>query len=338
MDRSRVRRASRIVLVIAVLSLLAGCGGNDQSTLDPQSHPANSIANLFWGMLVAAAIVFAGTVILIAIAYARRNRTGLPLIGQEPAVSTGLVVAFGIVIPVLALSALFFISDIGVLKATEAPSARKEAFTINVIAHQWWWEFRYPQKNAITANEMHIPVGTHVHVRVTTADVIHSFWVPELNRKIDTIPGHPNTIDLYAPKAGVYRGQCAEFCGLQHANMSFAVYAQPMAAYQAWVAGQAKPVAQAATTHSAGMQTFMSGQCASCHTIRGTAASGLIGPDLTHLQTRKTIAALTIPNTRSFLDRWIRDPQHFKEGAKMPGLHLTNQQFRELDNFLGSLK
>jgi cytochrome c oxidase subunit II len=161
--------------------------------------------------------------------------------------------------------------------------------------------------------------------------VIHSFWVPELNKKIDTVPGHPNTLEIYADEPGRYRGQCAEFCGLQHAHMGLAVYADPPATYRAWLANQAKPVASAPPA-------FMDSQCASCHTIRGTTARGRIGPDLTHLRTRKTLAALTIPNTPSYLGAWILDPQHFKPGNKMPALKLSGPQLQQLLAFLESLR
>ncbi|MFL5894639.1 MAG: c-type cytochrome, partial [Thermoleophilaceae bacterium] len=179
---------------------------------------------------------------------------------------------------------------------------------------------------------------TPVKVVGTSADVIHSFWVPELNKKIDLIPGRTNTLELYADKPGVYRGQCAEFCGLQHARMSMAVYADAPQAYRTWLANMAKPVDQSAPTASAGLAAFASGQCAGCHTLRGTSARGRIGPDLTHVMSRHTLAALTIPNTQGYLGAWILDPQKFKPGSKMPGLKLTGKQVRDLLAFLETLR
>ena len=321
-------RACAFALILASLS---GCAHNGQSTLDPRSDQSRKIAHLWWGMLAAAVIVFAGAIVLMAIARIRHNRRGLPVVGEEPEVATGLVVTFGIVIPVLALSALFFIADIGVGKAVQAPAPSKTKLTIDIVGHQWFWEVRYPASGAVTANEIHIPAGTPVRVVATTADVIHSFWVPELNRKIDTIPDHPNSIELDASRPGVYRGQCAEFCGLQHAHMGLTVYADPPAKFQAWLASQAKPAPPPPPA-------FMADQCASCHTLRGTPARGRIGPDLTHVGGRKTLAALTIPNTKDYLGAWIVDPQHFKPGNKMPALNVSGSDLQQLVDYLERLK
>jgi cytochrome c oxidase subunit 2 len=208
-----------------------------------------------------------------------------------------------------------------------------------VIGHQWFWEVRYPGTTAVTANEIHIPVKTVVNVAVRSADVIHSFWVPELNKKVDVLPGRDNHLELYADEPGVYRGQCAEFCGAQHAHMAMAVYADPPDKFKAWLANMEKPLAQPASQDArAGQQVFLSHQCASCHTIRGTSAKGRIGPDLTHLQTRNTLAALTIPNRKGYLGGWVLDPQHIKPGNKMPGLNLSGPDFQRLLTFLEGLK
>jgi cytochrome c oxidase subunit II len=336
-----VRRLALLGGVALAVLLLAGCdgNGNGQSTLHPESDQSRKIMHLWWGMLAAATVVFLGAVALIVIAWLRRNRPGLPLLGEEPAISTGLVVTFGILIPIVALSALFFIADIGVVRATDAPKPGQTKMTIDVVGHQWFWEVRYPGTPAVTANEIHIPAKTPVKVVVTTADVVHSFWAPELNKKVDTIPGHPNSLELYADKVGVYRGQCAEFCGLQHAHMAFAVYADPPAKFRSWLANMARPLAAPATPPAlAGEQVFLTSQCASCHTIRGTAANGRIGPDLTHLQTRHTLAALTIPNSKGQLADWVLDPQHVKPGNKMPGLNLSGPQFQQLLSFLEGLR
>jgi cytochrome c oxidase subunit 2 len=316
--------------------LLIGCGDNGQSTLRPASHASRDISNLWWGTLVAAVIVFAGTLGLLLLARVRREREDFPFVGSDERRLNALVVAFGIVIPVLALTALFYIADIGVLRATDAPAKGQTKMTIQVVGRQWFWEVRYPG-GAVTANEIHIPVGTPVKVVLTTADVIHSFWVPELNKKVDTIPGHPNSLLLYATKVGAYRGQCAEYCGLQHAKMAMRVFADPPGRFRAWLANESKPIA-ASGQASPGFQAFTNNQCASCHTLRGTSARGRIGPDLTHLMTRRTLGALTIPNTPGYLSAWVRDPQHLKPGNKMPALQLNGPELTQLMNFLRSLK
>jgi cytochrome c oxidase subunit 2 len=320
-----------------VVVLVSGCGGNGQSTLDPHSSDANNIENLWWGMLAAAGVVFAGTLLLIALSIARRRREGMPVIGSDAPKLNALVVAFGLVIPVVALSVLFFVADIGVVKATDAPTRGQTKMTIRIAGRQWFWEARYPGSRAVVPNEIHIPVRTPVNVVVTSPDVIHSFWVPELNKKVDAIPGHPNNLLLYADKPGRYRGQCAEFCGLQHAKMAMAIYADPPQRFREWLRHEAVPVS-ASERQNPGFQAFMANDCGNCHTLRGTSARGDIGPDLTHLMTRETLAALTIPNTPKDLADWVHDPQQFKPGNKMPQLGIAPSQFRQLIAFLRSLK
>lgn len=309
------------------------------SPLEPHSPASHDIATLWWGMLIVAGIVFLGAIGMLIVGWLRREERGLPLIGESERFNTGLVVAFGIVIPAVVLVALFAISDLVVIRDTEAPAAGSAALTVTVIGHQWFWEARYPGTPAVTANEIHIPVRTRVEIRARTADVIHSFWVPELNRKIDMIPGQVNRIELDAERAGVYRGQCAEFCGFQHAHMAFAVYAEPRRRFRAWLANMSKPARPPATpTGRRGMTYFMSDGCAGCHTIRGTEASGTIGPDLTHLASRQTIAADTLPNTPANLLRWVEDPQGVKPGAKMPGLGLGAARFHAIVDYLAGLR
>jgi cytochrome c oxidase subunit 2 len=249
------------------------------------------------------------------------------------------VVVFGIAIPVVILVALFGVSDVYLVKQTAPPNPKSTAMTIDVIGHQWWWQVRYSGTDAVTANEIHIPLRTRVNVVATTADVIHSFWVPQLARKIDEVPGRQNRILLYADRPGSYRGQCAEFCGLQHANMALYVVAQPMPAFKAWLANMSRPAPKPSGAASAGERLFMADQCASCHTIRGTAASyGTVGPDLTHLATRSTLAAATIPNTPAELERWILNPQSIKPGDRMPDLGLSHRDASAIVAYLDSLR
>jgi cytochrome c oxidase subunit 2 len=326
------RFASCVAAATAAAVVVSGCG--EQSPLKPESGPAREIDHLWWWMFGIAAVVFFGAIAMLLVGWFSRREEGLPLVGKRESVETGAVVVFGIVVPIVVLVGVFAFANLVVLKDTDAPKASSTKLTVEVTGHQWFWEVRYPGTRAVTANEIHIPVRTRVNLVGKTDDVIHSIWIPQLNRKIDTIPGHPNRILLYADKPGRYRGQCAEFCGLQHAHMSMYVFADPPGRFRAWLRNMERP----ALPDAAGERAFASEQCASCHTIRGTSARGDIGPDLTHLQTRTTLAGLTIPNSGSYLERWIRDPQHFKPGNKMPALGLSDAQVRRLADYLEGLR
>ena len=331
------RRAVASASVVVAASVASGCGV--QSPLDPHSEPARRIETLWWWMLAAATIVFLGALFLLLLAWRRRAIEGLPLLGTSERASTGLVVVFGIVIPLIALSVLFAVANLSVARDTDAPERGSTKLTIEVTGHQWFWEVRYPGTAAVTANEIHIPARTRVNVVVRSADVVHSFWAPQLNRKVDAVPGHPNRMLLYADSPGRYRGDCAELCGVDHAHMGLAVYADSPSEFRRWLDGQARPAASPGTPEARdGERVFRDSQCAGCHTIRGTAARGGIGPDLTHLRTRNTLAALTLPNTRSKLSAWVRDPQRFKPGNRMPVLDLTATEHRAVIDYLESLR
>jgi cytochrome c oxidase subunit 2 len=315
------------LLVPPLVLILAGCGGN-QNTLNPGSHAQRSITQLFWVMFGVACVGFGFIVTLIFLGWVRREHPNLPG-GRGERAAVGLVIGLGVALPVVLLVALFVWSDLFVTKSTAAPTS-PTPLTIRVIGHQWWWEVRYDGSTAITANEIHIPVRTRVTAVVTTVDVIHSFWIPELNRKVDMIPGRANRLLLVADKPGVYRGQCAEFCGLQHAHMAVDVVAEPKAAFEAWLARNARPAAH-------GNRIFAR-NCSGCHRVRGTSARADVGPDLTHFASRRTIAALTLPNTPRNLREWLRDPQHVKPGNLMPNLELGERDWRALQRYVESLR
>jgi cytochrome c oxidase subunit 2 len=337
-----MRRRGLAAAALLVPSLLAGCGGS-QSALNPHSHATTDIANLFWVMM---AVAFGGLALvtgLLVWAWVRRRRRGFGADADDPHPGERegwwAVVGMGVVFPITIVVALFIVSDGAIVNVTQAPAASSTAMTVEAIGHQWYWEFRYPATKAVTADELHIPVGTRINLVAKTVDVIHSFWVPELNRKIDTIPNEQNRILLYASKVGVYRGQCAEYCGLQHAHMGMLVFVQPKAQFEAWLRRQSAPAATPKTpVERRGMQVFLEGPCSSCHTIRGTSANGYVGPDLTHLASRTTLAGLTIPNQRDYLTRWITDSQHFKPGNQMPDFELGDGQLKALVTYLESLK
>jgi cytochrome c oxidase subunit 2 len=311
---------------------------NSQSSVHPASHAAHEIATLWWVMMIGAWIGFAVVAGLLFMGWWRRNRSDLPFGGGDRA-ATAWIVGLGVGVPIVVLTLLFVWADVFVINSTAAPRAGTTRLTVDVIGHQWWWEVRYPASGVATANEIHIPAGERVRVVVTTDDVIHSFWVPELNRKIDTIPGRHNEVLLDAEHPGVFRGQCAEFCGLQHAHMSLLVYAHTPARFDAWLAAQAKPAGSPTTAFARqGRDIFLSEPCADCHQIRGTSADARVGPDLTHVASRQTLAAVTITNTPSDLAGWIRDPQHVKPGNRMPAVLLSGTQIRALVAYLDSLR
>jgi cytochrome c oxidase subunit 2 len=325
--------------VLVVLAAgVSGCGGR-QSILAPRSQQTHVISLMWWWMLAAAVVVFAGAVALLVLAYVRRGSEGLPWLGKREKVTGGVVIAFGIVIPLVVLLTLFGATDIYAVRYSAAPAPGSTGMTVQVIARQWWWEIRYPGSGAVTANEMHIPTGTRVRVVATTADVIHSLWVPRLARKIDTIPGRENEILFDTPHPGTYVGQCSEFCGLQHSHMLLTVIAEPRRSFDAWQANMARPaVAAASAKQREGRALFLSRGCGGCHQLRGTEARGTIGPDLTHLATRSTLAALTIPNTPSELAAWIREPQAIKPGNRMPDLGLSGSESQQVAAFLEALR
>ncbi|MGH3112021.1 MAG: cytochrome c oxidase subunit II [Gaiellaceae bacterium] len=308
------------------------------SVLDPAGESAEKIEQVWWILFAISAVVFAIVTFLVLLAVARRS--GRPLHGPEardPLWARLLVLVGGVAVPAVVLVGLFALT-VDTLPAVSASQGEGE-FVVEVEGRQWFWKVRYPEREIVTANELHIPVGTPVEVRVTTGDVIHSFWVPQLNRKIDLVPGTVNSIILEADRPGVYRGQCAEFCGVQHANMAFFVIAEPPEAYEAWADRMAAPP-EAPTDEGVarGEDVFLEYGCGGCHTIAGTEADGDLGPDLTHLGDRRTIAAGTIPNTRGWLAGWVLDPQHVKPGNRMPGIDIPGDDFQALLDYLQSLE
>jgi len=327
------RRSGGGLVVLAAVLLLAGCG-SQTNTLAPHAPAAKSIDSLWWWVLGGCSFGLAFVTGLLVLAWVRRRSMGP---GREPGERAGWIVilTLGIGTMVVGLCALFIVGDVFTIRSTEAPAAAATAMTVRAVGHQWYWEFDYANGRAVTADEMHIPVRTEVLVQVDSADVIHSFWVPELNRKIDAIPGQQNAIGLYADKPGVYRGECLQYCGLQHAHMGFLVFADPPAQYRKWLANQERP---ARASSAAGRRVFMQGPCSSCHTIRGTPAHGTVGPDLTHLATRTTLAGVVLPNHPGDLREWILHNQKVKPGNRMPDIDLVGRPLKALLAYLDGLK
>jgi cytochrome c oxidase subunit 2 len=341
-----VRPALRLTGRGAALALAAtvGCrGALDQSMLEPSGPLARLISREFWLAFYTAAAVYLITVGFLFYALSRsrrRARAGAAEPADSERVMTrGVAIGTG---ATLAILLVFLFHDFTVGR-TLSPVPTRRPLTIELVGHQWWWEVHYddslPQNRVTTANEIHIPVGEPVLFRLTADDVIHSFWVPNLAGKKDLIPGYTQTMWFQADTAGVYRGQCAEFCGMQHAKMALFVIAEPRERFEAWARQMRKPAA--APTDSVakrGSEIFMTGTCAMCHAIDGTAAGSNAGPDLTHLASRRTIAAGTLPNTRGSLAGWIVDPQTIKPGANMPPNMLEPKELDALLAYLQGLR
>jgi cytochrome c oxidase subunit 2 len=306
-----------------------------------------SVVALLWGLLGVSILVVAIVGVLVLIGVLRRWREPHPAEPRNEAPFrperglSWIYIGSAISLAALFLSAIW---TFAVLAHVGSPIGGKPALTLDVIGHQWWWEVRYESgetgataRNFTTANEIHIPTGKPVAVKLSTVDVIHSFWVPKLTGKMDTIPNQNNETWLEADKPGTYRGQCTEYCGLEHANMAFQVVADPPDKFNAWWDNQLKGAeAPTAAAAAQGQAAFIL-HCAVCHSIRGTTAGGTLGPDLSHLMTRQTIASGTLPNAPGYLGAWIADPQHIKPGNMMPVLDLSGPELASIEAYLETL-
>jgi cytochrome c oxidase subunit 2 len=245
------------------------------------------------------------------------------------------------VIPILIVFVLTM-ATARIVSATLDKSAPSDALMVTVVGHQWWWEVRYPALKVVTANEVHVPVSTITNpaitfIRLESADVAHSFWIPQLAGKTDLIPNHPNRMWIDPKQEGTFLGNCAEYCGTQHANMRLRVIVQSQADFAKWVAGQQQN-AIADARIEAGRTQFLSLSCVNCHAVSGTAAVGTFGPDLSHLMSRDTLASGVIPNGMDNLRAWIKEPDAIKPGSLMPNMQLTPRQLDEVVTYLSSLK
>jgi cytochrome c oxidase subunit II len=303
--------------------------------LNPESPQARAIFNLGVVTAVILAIIFAVVVAIVVYALMRfRWREGEPDPDQVAGNKTAEIV--WTVIPLAIVVALFFLAARTMGISDPPPPPHPD---LVVIGHQWWWEARYPKSGVITANEIHIPVGKAMAIRLDSADVLHEFWVPELARKMTTVPGHPNHMWIEADKAGTFLGVCSEFCGTEHAWMHFLVVAEPMDQFKAWEKAQLASASTPSGGEAAkGLALFEQMNCVSCHAIKGTIATSRIGPDLTHFASRKDLGAGIVSNTEANLRRWLADTQKVKPGAKMPDFKLSNDQVTELTDYIETLK
>lgn len=314
---------------------LAGCDG-PQSALDPKGVSAEHIAEIGWVLFSGGAAIFAFVMILTAWALFARRRNWLA--------RDGWIVGGGVVFPVVVLTALL-VYTLGVARdITGEPPA--DPLRVEVVGVMWWWEVRYTDLEGgqagpiVSANEIHVPVGRPVEITLTTVDVIHSFWVPNLAGKLDMVPGHINRLTLRATTPGVYRGQCAEYCGAQHARMALYVVAHSPEEFAAWLARERAPASDPTDPlRRQGREAFFKAGCQACHTIRGTPANGKLGPDLTHVGGRLSLAAGWLDNHVGTLAGWIADAQDIKPGNRMPSFDvLDGKTVRALAAYLEGLK
>ena len=308
----------------------------------PASTPAKSIFGLSVFVLAVTGAIFlvVFSLLLYAVVRFRKRRNDD---GREPpqVYGSNQVELAWTILPILIVVALFM-ATARVIAAVQKVSPPRNAIAVTAIGHQFWWEYRYPDLGVVTANELHVPVSDPAHptptfIKLLSADTDHSFWVPRLAGKTDLIPNHPNTMWIDPQETGLYLGQCAQYCGTQHAKMLLRVYVQPKDDFDRWIQQQ-RQAAFVDEGASQGQRIFEATACVNCHTVSGTVANGRFGPDLTHLMSRDTIAAGAAPNTPETLRRWIRDPNTIKPGSLMPAMELNEQELDALTTYLETLR
>jgi cytochrome c oxidase subunit II len=337
----------RGALLLAFMLLLAGCASDRQSMLLPMGEQAREIDIVWRVMLVVCGIMYALVLVFLLWSLLRARRAAkvatlaAPKLGHSPnerALERGLGAWIGlIVVGLTGLTATSF--------AIDAALARNEpgALQIRMTANQWWWSVEYegstPDQTIRTANELYLPVDRPVEIELRANDVIHSLWIPNLAGKRDLIPGRVNSLTITPRREGVYRAQCAEFCGLQHALMALEVNVVTDEAFEAWRERALEPARAPLTpSQSLGQRVFLESACVMCHTVSGTDANGVTGPDLTHIGSRPSLAAGTLANTPANMALWIENPQRFKAGVNMPAVSLSDEEMAALTDYLDHLE
>jgi cytochrome c oxidase subunit II len=316
----------------------AACAG-PHHVFDPAGEPARDIARLGWLLFAVCGVIYVLVMLVLTWALLRRrtDADGSPETGRR----LTRVVAMATIastMTIVGLTAASAVTGHG-LTTPLGPAA----ITVDAIGHQWWWDFQFrdvsPDEFVSSPNELHVPVGQPVMIKTMSRDVIHSFWVPNLHGKRDLIPGQVTNTWIAADRPGIYKGLCAEFCGHQHAQMSFAVVVEPPAKFKAWIDHQRLNASEPADARERrGREVFLGSPCATCHTIRGTSAASRIGPDLTHVGSRMTLAAGTLPNTTPHLAEWLQDPQAVKPGSRMPQVPMSDEDRAALIAYLRRLQ
>jgi cytochrome c oxidase subunit II len=331
-----------IPALLSVASFAAGEPTNGTNIFAPASTPAKMAANLSVFVLAITGIIF--VVVFTLLVYSIIKFRGRAVdAGREPAQvygSTQIELAWTI-IPILIVVVLF-LATARVIHAVQDAPQPPAAIEVTAIGHQYWWEFRYPKLGVVTANELHIPVSDPANPNPTfltllSADTDHSFWVPELAGKTDLIPNHPNRMWMDPQRTGIFLGQCAQYCGVQHAKMLLRISVDTPEDFAAWVRSQQQPAVQDASA-ATGKRAFESNACINCHAVAGTDANGRFGPDLTHLMSRATIASGAAPNTPEKLRLWIQDPNKVKPGSLMPAMQLSDEDLDAVVNYMETLR
>ncbi len=310
--------------------------GGIPNVLAPRGIAAQHLATLGWVLIVISLIVLVLVLIALLVPLGRHRNQSAEGDTTYDRHEHNFVFLIGAVIPALILLGvyLFSMKDIGLWEFGAHSTA-----DIEVVGHQWWWEVRYPKLGIHTANEIYIPSGTRVRIALMSSDVIHSFWVPQLHGKLDLIPGRVNRFWIEADSAGIYRGECAEYCGTQHAHMDFTVIAVPRGEFSEWAMKQQQPANPPADPAAQeGERAFRFNGCAYCHTVNGNGAGGRVGPDLTHFATRLTIGGGMMPNTRGYLAGWVVGAQHLKPGVRMPDVTMSGEELQAVLAYLEGLK
>lgn len=312
------------------------------SIFSAQSAQAHDIVRLsIFVLIITGAIFVTVCSLLVYVIVLYRQRSGDDEKEPPQIYGSNQIELAWTIFPVLIVVVLFLSTVRIIFSIQHAPQPR-QALDVTVTGHQWWWEFTYPKYGIVTANELHVPVGDASHplptyMKLVTADVDHSFWVPRLAGKTDLMAGQVNQMWIQPETPGVYLGQCAQFCGVEHARMLIRVYAQTPADFQKWIANQQQNAVQDPSV-AAGRAVFEQNACINCHAVKGTVANGRFGPDLTHLMSRDTIAAGALPNTRANLVKWIQDPDAYKPGCLMPAMKLSDQDVDQIASYLVTLK
>jgi cytochrome c oxidase subunit 2 len=315
------------------------------SVFDPASPPADSIRELFLLVLAITGVIFLlveGLLLYLILRFRKRNQSQEAeppqIYGSKP-----IEIAWTVA-PALTVFVLFLVVVRIVAEVRQGGEPPTDALRVTVIGHRWWWEYVYQQFDGekleiVTANELHVPVGRPVHLDLESVDVIHSFWVPRLAGKTDVIPGRTNRMWFQAQEEGLFLGQCAEYCGTQHAGMLLRVVADPPEKFRSWLDNQKKPaVTPTSEELIKGQAAFLGHSCVNCHTVRGTSSQGKFGPDLTHLRSRQTLAAGLIPNDLANLTQWVADPQPLKPGCLMPNMQLNQKETDLIAAYLNALE